>query len=78
MMSVGMDRNYRTPGGIACHALLLSYGWNRGQSSTDSQRCEANCEFETHGFSSLILQGDYLIKVIVYFNQTRPHVTMLE
>jgi hypothetical protein len=50
MMSVGMYRNHCTLGGIARHALLLSYGWNRGQSGADSQRCEANCELETHGF----------------------------
>jgi hypothetical protein len=50
MMSVGMYRNHCAPVGIARHALLLSYGWNRDQSGADSQRCEANREFETHDF----------------------------
>jgi hypothetical protein len=55
MMPVGMYRNHRSLRGIARHALLLSYGWNRGQSRADSQRCESYREFETHDFFLLFV-----------------------
>src|SRR5271169_3489968 len=55
VMPVGMYRNHRPPRGIARHALLLSYGWNRGQSGADSQRCEAYREFGTHDFFLLFV-----------------------